>query len=228
MGLGCGPPVCSAMEMKSFQQEVVCDRCVGWVAMSRCTFIAVISISVTYCLSLNQWPLVECPSLLSSVKMIRQCESSRPSDNAILLAERRLPTLTCTLGPRLRACSLGLNHLTCHPHPHLPILIPLTPPLAFPHILPFPPTHPQSTPPPHLTSTPSATPCLQGGTTTTTLHHPRAHLTMIPLINPPFPQPFDILATTTTQKLSRRPQYTTPHSPVSPPLPPPRHFRRPS
>lgn len=39
MGRGCDSPVCFAMEiLKSFQQLVVCDRCMGWVAMSRCTF----------------------------------------------------------------------------------------------------------------------------------------------------------------------------------------------
>src|SRR6266446_119997 len=186
--------------------------------------IIVISISVTH-LSLFQWPLVECPSLLSSVKMILLCEPSRPHDNANLLAERHLPTLPRITGPRPRVhVVMSQSHLTClHPHLLVPrTLNPLTQPPAFPLILPLPPARLQSTR--HLLlSTPSATPHRQRDTATPL--HPRARHTTIPPFNPSFPQPFGIIAVTVMQNLPHHPQCNPLHSPVSPPPRPP-HFRK--
>src|SRR5713226_1973116 len=156
--------------------------------------------------SLFQWPPVECPSLLSSVKMTPHRRPFRLSDNADLLVERHLLTL-CTPGPRPRVHAvMNQSDLTCLPHPLPRTLNPLIPPPAFPRILPLPPAHPQSTHHPRLSSTPSATPHRQRHTTTPL--RPRARLTMIPLFNPPFPQPFDTVAMTIIQ-----PQRTNSHSP---------------
>lgn len=157
-----------------------------------------------------------------------QCRPSRPPDNAFLLAEPRLLTLPCITGPRPPVHAvMSPSHLTCPPHPNLLVprtLNPLTPPPAFRRFLLLPPAHLQSIHHPLLSSTPSATPHRQPVTTTPL--HPRARLTMIPLFNPSFPQPFDIIAMTIMQSQSRHPQCTPPHSPVSPQPHP--HFHKPS
>src|SRR5260370_942482 len=89
--------------------------------------------------SLFQWPPVECPSLLSSVKMTPHRRPFRLSDNADLLVERHLLTL-CTPGPRPRVHAvMNQSDLTCLPHPLPRPLNPLIPPPAFPRILPHSP-----------------------------------------------------------------------------------------